>query len=327
MNFSKLTRFARYAWAVLAFNFATILWGVYVRASGSGAGCGAHWPLCNGQVFPLSPQLATLIEFVHRITSGLTVLLVIGLVVWAWRRFPSRHPVRFSAAFSVLFVFTEALVGAGLVLLELVAKDASLTRAISIMVHLVNTFLLLASITLTAWWSTDRPPEGFYWRSMISTWLFLCLFMVIILGASGAVTALGDTLFPSKSLSEGFQQDLLPTANFLIRLRFIHPVLAITTAFITGAAAYWLHGRFTERRVQFFSLALMSLLGVQIMLGIINIALLAPIWMQLIHLLVSDFVWLSLVLLVAVVFGTVNLLPRLAHQNIHDRVDNPESVG
>jgi heme A synthase len=326
VNFSKLTRFAQYAWAVLAFNFATILWGVYVRASGSGAGCGAHWPLCNGQVIPLSTPMATLIEFVHRITSGLTVLLVVGLVVWAWRSFPARHPVRFSSAFAVFFVFTEALVGAGLVLLELVAKDASLTRAISIMVHLVNTFLLLASVTLTAWWSTDRPPEGFYWRGTISTWLSICLFMVMVLGASGAVTALGDTLFPSKSLSEGFQQDLLPTANFLIRLRIIHPMLAVATALITGAAAYWLYGRFTERRVQIFSLAVMSLLGVQIALGVVNIALLAPIWMQLIHLLVSDFVWLSLVLLASVVFGTVNLLPRLAHQHIHDRVDNPERV-
>ena len=80
--------FAAYAWAVLGFNLLVILWGAFVRATGSGAGCGSHWPLCNGEVLPRAPALATLIEFSHRLTSGVALLLVIGLVVGAWRGFP-----------------------------------------------------------------------------------------------------------------------------------------------------------------------------------------------------------------------------------------------
>ena len=80
-----MSRFARYGWGVLAFNLLVILWGAYVRASGSGAGCGAHWPLCNGEVIPRAPSVATLIEYSHRLTSGLALLGVLALLAWTWR--------------------------------------------------------------------------------------------------------------------------------------------------------------------------------------------------------------------------------------------------
>jgi cytochrome c oxidase assembly protein subunit 15 len=104
----KLGRYAIYAWAVLAYNLLVILWGAFVRASGSGAGCGSHWPLCNGEVV----RVATLIEFSHRMTTGLAGLLVIGLVVWAFRAFPRRSTVRLGAALSLAFIIIEGLVGA-----------------------------------------------------------------------------------------------------------------------------------------------------------------------------------------------------------------------
>ena len=90
--------FARYAWAVLAYNVAVVLWGALVRVTGSGAGCGNHWPLCNGMAAPLSPSAATAIEFTHRMMSGLDAFLVLGLLVWAFRSFPRRHAVRLGAA-------------------------------------------------------------------------------------------------------------------------------------------------------------------------------------------------------------------------------------
>src|SRR5512133_3382468 len=195
-----MPRFPRFAWLVLLYNLAVIAWGAFVRATGSGAGCGKHWPMCNGVVVPPSPSVATLIEFSHRLTSGLDLLLVIGLAVWAFRAYPKRHVVRKAAVASVALLLSEALVGAGLVLLELVAHNASLKRAVALPTHLVNTFFLLAALSLTAWWSSVVPPAavgrvsrlrgqgaagGFVVASLVGT---------LLLGVSGAVTALGDTL-------------------------------------------------------------------------------------------------------------------------------------
>jgi cytochrome c oxidase assembly protein subunit 15/protoheme IX farnesyltransferase len=153
-------RFARYAWAVLVYNLGVVLWGAYVRATGSGAGCGNHWPLCNGPVTPDTPAHATLIEFTHRMMSGLDLALVVVLVAWAFRVFPRRHPARLGAALSGVFLITEALVGAALVLLEHVARNASANRAWSLSAHLINTLTLLAFLTLTAWWAGGRPERG-----------------------------------------------------------------------------------------------------------------------------------------------------------------------
>src|SRR3982750_3804624 len=150
-------RFARYAWSVLAYNVAVVLWGAFVRATGSGAGCGNHWPLCNGTVTPHSPTMATIIEFTHRATSGIDLVLVAILAMWAFRAFPRQHPARLGAALSVVFLISEALLGAGLVLLEHVAKNASGGRGYSLSTHLINTLTLLACLTLTAWWGAGRP--------------------------------------------------------------------------------------------------------------------------------------------------------------------------
>src|SRR5262249_29685088 len=98
------TRFARYAWGVLAVNLGVILLGAYVRASGSGAGCGAHWPLCNGEVLPRDPAVQTVIEFSHRLSSGVALLLVAGLTIGAWRRYPRGHIIRRGAAAATAFI-------------------------------------------------------------------------------------------------------------------------------------------------------------------------------------------------------------------------------
>ena len=292
-------RFAPYAWGVVAFSFAVIVWGAFVRASGSGAGCGAHWPLCNGTVMPRDPAIETIIEFAHRTTSGIALLLVVGLVWLARREFPRGHIARRAAWASLFFIVTEALVGAGLVLLELVAHNDSIARAVYLGVHLVNTFLLLAAMTLTAWWGSGRaaPALPFAWRPL-APYLGV-LVALLVVGVTGAITALGDTLFPAGSLAEGMRQDTSPTAHILLRLRVIHPVLALAT----GAAllALSVRGFWREATPATFLVGrfVAGLVLVQVAAGILNLLLLAPIWMQLVHLFLADLVWLSTVLLTA----------------------------
>ena len=299
----KLSRFAKYAWMVLFANLLVILWGAFVRATGSGAGCGAHWPLCNGVVVPRAPQIETVIEFTHRLSSGAVLLLVLGLFIWAFRQYPKRHPVRLGATLSLVFITTEALVGAGLVLFEWVANDASLGRVVSISVHLVNTFLLLAALTLTAWWASGGQAVSLKNRGAMA-WAFgIGFFGILLIGVTGAITALGDTLYPAGSLAEGIQQDFEATSHFLVRLRVWHPVIAIGVGFyilfLSGVAVMWEE----NRAIRKFAMVVIGLVIVQWLAGLLNILLLAPVWMQLVHLLLADSIWVFWVLLSANVFA------------------------
>jgi heme A synthase len=278
-----------------------------VRATGSGAGCGSHWPLCNGEVIPRAPRIETIIEFSHRLSSGIAFLLVLGLFVWAFRIYPKGHSVRLGASISLLFIITEALVGAGLVLFEWVAQDASAGRVISMAVHLINTFLLLASLTLTSWWASGGSRLSLQGREGLLLVFCMGFVGVIFIGVSGAITALGDTLFPADSLIEGVRQDINPAAHFLIRLRVWHPIIAITVGlyliFIAGLLAYLREDVLVKR----FAGALIGLFILQLVAGLINLLLLAPVWMQLVHLLLADMVWITLVLFTATEFALSKL--------------------
>jgi heme A synthase len=294
----RLTRFAKYAWLVLAYNLAVILWGAYVRASSSGAGCGSHWPLCNGEVIPRSPSLATIIEFSHRLTSGLALILVIILLVWAFRVFPRRDQARIGAALSAAFIISEALIGAGIVLFEYVAENKSIARALWMSAHLLNTFLLVAMLTLTAWSATTREQLRVRGQGIIN-WIFaFAITGTLILGVSGAVTALGGTLFPVTSLAEGLKQDLSPTAHVLIRLRFFHPFIAIVVSALLVGTAWFAHMSRPGGRVKTIYASLIALLLLQLAAGLTNLLLHAPIWLQIVHLLLSDLIWITLMLLV-----------------------------
>jgi heme A synthase len=292
----QLSRFAKYSWFVLAFNIGVILWGAYVRATGSGAGCGSHWPLCNGEVIPKSQQIETLIEFTHRATSGIAFLLVLGMLIWAWREFPRRHRIRLGALISMVFMITEALVGAGLVLLELVAENASMARAFSVSIHLVNTFLLLAFITVTAWWASGGNAVRLKFGET-NLWLLLIgLLGVIILGMSGALTALGDTLFPVTSLEEGLRQDFSPAAHFLIRLRIFHPTIAVIVSLYIILIINWISNKTKKEGSKIIGRVTILIVLLQLLAGLINVVLLAPVWLQLVHLLLADLIWIGLVL-------------------------------
>lgn len=287
---------ARYAWVVLGFNLVVILWGAVVRATGSGAGCGNHWPLCDGDVVPTEPKLETLIELSHRLTSGLALLMVIALMVLVWRRFPPGHLARKGALMSLILILVEALIGAGIVLLELVADNSSWARAGYMALHLGNTFLLLASLTLTAHWISLEHPGERRWRRNRLLWAsFIGL---LLTGMTGAISALGDTLFPAASLSEAIAQDIASGSHFLIKLRVFHPLIAVAAALmVLTFCRRELESPLRSSRSTLLSQLVMGLVLLQVACGVANIALLAPIWIQLIHLLLADGVWILLVLL------------------------------
>jgi len=306
---SSQIRFTRFAWGLLAYNVFVILWGAFVRASGSGAGCGSHWPLCNGTVLPRAEYIETLIEFGHRLTSGFDGILVLGMMVWAFRAWPKRHIVRRAAVVSFIFILIEGLIGRQLVVSELVAYNDSVERASWIAIHLVNTFLLVAALTLMAWWAGGGQRFQLRNAGVLSWLLGVGFFGMLLVGASGAITALGDTLFPAESLRAGIAQDFSPTAHFLIRLRVWHPLLAIAVGVYTvaaGSVVSKLRPGVTTKRLFW---ALTALFAVQMVGGFVNVVLLAPIWMQLVHLLLADLVWITFVLLAAAGLGQSALQP------------------
>lgn len=290
---------ARFAWGVLAFNVAVIVWGAYVRASGSGAGCGNHWPLCNGVVVPRAPQVATIIEFTHRVTSGLALLVVVALVVWTWRVTVKRNPARKAAAAALVLMLNEAWLGALLVLLQRVGQDSSAGRAVLLSLHFANTFLLLAALALCArWLAIDNRPSTIG-NATAGRRRFAAvaagLAAIVCVGGSGTIAALGDTLFPAKSLGAALHADVSASSNFLLRLRVIHPALAVATIVFV----LWMVIQSQNPKAPAVdhrpSTAMVILFFAQIMLGLLNIALLAPVWLQLTHLLVAEMFWISAV--------------------------------
>ncbi len=299
----KQKRFATFAWLLVIYTILVILWGAFVRATGSGAGCGAHWPTCQGDVIHRPQSIETVIELTHRLMSGLFGILVLALLVWAFRVFPTRHLVRKTAVFTLLFTISESLLGAGLVLFELVAYNISVARAFAAALHLVNTFLLLGFVTLTAWWGSGNP--GIKLKQGRLTWLLgIGLLAIMLLSAAGAITALGDTIFPSETLRHGLQQDIDPAAHFLVRLRVWHPLLAIMSSVYLWYVAGYVMGERPFPQVRRWGHIMRIVVVVQVVGGALNVILLAPIWMQLVHLLLADLLWISLTILSASALAT-----------------------
>lgn len=299
-----LSRLARFAWGTLAYNVAVILWGAFVRASGSGAGCGSHWPLCNGEIVPRAPSVATLIELSHRLTSGVALIAVVVLLVWTWRACAAGHPARRGALLSLILMLTEAGVGAGLVLFELVADNASMARAMFMATHLANTFLLLAALTLTAYWLSGGAPIRVAGRAGLAGGLSAIAVALILVGVSGAVAALGDTLYPSTSIGHAIAADLSSSSHMLIRLRVLHPMLAVTVGILlmmiaprlpAPTDAPSLAAALSDR----LRYGIIGLVTLQLGIGFANVILLAPVLMQIVHLLLADAVWIAFVLLAA----------------------------
>lgn len=307
----KLKYFAPFTWGVLGWNLIVILWGAYVRATGSGAGCGQHWPLCDGQVVPQAPDGAMSIEFTHRLLSGGAILLIGAMVIWGFRITNKEHPVRAGLIASGIFIVLEALLGAGLVLFQLVDENSSVARAIAVSLHLANTFLLVGSLALAAYWSSGGRAIQLRGQGLKVWLLGGGLLGMLIIGMSGAVTALGDTLFPVESLAEGIAADMDPNAHFLVRLRVYHPIIAVVIAVYS---LYLVRILFQQNKGQArnFLVALVAIGTVQLVIGLINLLLLVPIPTQLLHLLTADLVWIMYILTTAVLLAKPEALEPLS---------------
>lgn len=285
-------RFKNYAIGVLVVVLAVILWGAYVRASSSGAGCGAHWPNCPDAFGSSEVRRATWIEFFHRGTSGISMLMVVALFIWS-RRLPSARLHKATLA-ALILMCTEALIGAGLVLFEYVAQNASSSRAIWVAAHLTNTFLLLSALTASIVWARPEKPLLAYQASRHIRSVSLIGGIVLLLtGITGAITALGDTLFPAVTLSEGLAQDLMRDAHLYMRLRVFHPFMAMAAAaFILFAALWVLRQNNPTSPQRLLRLAAIATVSSQTAVGFLNIVWLTPIPLQMLHLLLADILWI-----------------------------------
>ncbi len=300
----KLDKFAKYALFVLAYNIVVILWGVFLRASKSGDGCGQYWLTCHGEVIPSAPELKTVIEFSHRVTSGLAFIAVLILVVWAFRKFPKGHHIRKTAFISFIFIITEALVGAGLVLTGNTAETLTAARPFWMIGHLTNTFILLAFLTLTAWFASGGKPFNFKAQPKILFFLILAIVGIFFVGVSGSVAALSNMLFPSATIAEGIQKDFAATSHILLRLRLSHPILSVMVGVFLIFLAGWLKARAKDDFwVGRWANWLTILIIAQFAFGALTLLTLAPIVMQLGHLLLADAVWIVFVLLSASVLA------------------------
>jgi heme A synthase len=285
---------ARFAWATLVCNVAVVLWGAYVRATGSGAGCGNKWPLCGGNVLSTSARSQTIIEFTHRVTSGIVLVMVAALVVWCWRVTSRGDWARYSAILAAVFLANEALLGAALVLLDHVAQDKSSSRVLFLCLHFGNTLLLLATLALTAEWLSKGGRFSLIRNAREKVVVGIGLLATMVIGITGAVAALGDTLFPATSLRSSFMQDFSPGSPALLRFRLLHPAVAVIAAgYILWVVAKTLRAGERSSKV---ATTLVVLLLAQLCLGVLNVLLLTPIWLQILHLLVGDVFWIALVL-------------------------------
>lgn len=279
-----------YAWFTLGWTFLTIVLGAVVRATSSGNGCGAFWPSCHGAfIVSGTSDTARIIEFTHRSVSGLDLLFVAGLLVAALRFLPAKHRARRTAVWALLSVISEAGIGAMIVLYGWVAKDTSTPRQISVPLHLVNTFALIGILGLVIWrlrgggslaLTRDRGVRA----------LAVLGALIVLVAATGATTALADTLFKPESIGHGLAQDLDTTSVMIVRLRVLHPLVAVTVAILV-ASYVW--RRIDDGVGTRAGRAVLGLIAVQVTLGVLHIALLTPLATALMHLAVAQALWLA----------------------------------
>jgi len=288
----KYPKLAQFTWILLIYNFAVVAWGGWVRVSFSGDGCGAHWPLCDGQVIPPFPNLKQVVEFSHRASSGLVLLLVAFLLWRVWKLFPAKSPERKAAVFSMVFTITEALVGMILVLYKLVAYNDSAYRAASMALHLCNTFLLLGSLAVTAMLLSGAKVPTIKGQGAVPYILGIAALAICVLGVSGSVSALGHALKPVPDVLAAASD---PASNWMVKLQPLHPLIAISVGlYLLLASGLLMHLR-PSSEVRIAVQRMMAVYGVQALLGLLNIALKAPDWLQIVHLVLADLLFVAFV--------------------------------
>ena len=273
-----------YAKAGLLLSIASILAGAFVRATGSGDGCGATWPTCKGKIIPALSDTSELIEFSHRSVSG--VLLVVTLIIFAkTRKFQKDSLVRTVTNYLTFFVIFEALIGAVIVIFEWVGLNSSLPRIIAVPIHLVNTFGLLGSYAILCKILEDDLQSI---KNMFNKNFLLISSLFLLSGATGSITALADVLFPSASFVEGFLADFDRTSEVLTRLRILHPIISSILSIVLYVYATGIRKKYN---VSVKPLQILILIAV--FLGVINVLSNIVLPLSILHLAIADFLWIS----------------------------------
>ena len=273
-----------YAKAGLILSIASILAGAFVRATGSGDGCGATWPTCKGKIIPALSDTSELIEFSHRSVSG--VLLVITLIIFAkTRKFQKDSLVRIVTNYLTFFVIFEALIGAVIVIFEWVGLNSSLPRIIAVPIHLVNTFGLLGSYAILYKILQDDLQNI---KNMFNKNFLLISSLFLLSGATGSITALADVLFPSASFVEGFLADFDRTSEVLTRLRILHPIISSTLSIVL-----YVYATGIRKKYNVSVKPLQTLILIAVFLGVINVLSNIVLPLSILHLAIADFLWIS----------------------------------
>ncbi len=276
------------SWMLVAYTVIIILWGAWVRLSGSGDGCGDHWPLCNGEVVPLERMSKTWIEYSHRISTAIYGILILAQIWLSRKYFATGHPARFWALTTLVFTITEAFIGRQLVKAGLVNQSADLSRLIVMPLHLINTSLLLFSGVMTA----ESIRYGHLPRQSLSSRIrnrgVMYLGGLTIVLITGAVAALGSHLMPSESLLHGFTHDLAPDSHPAVRLRILHPLVAlalpIALLLFAQLPSSLTNGSSQARWYRRFTIGLIVAVGI----GLTTLSFLAPVWLKITHLLMTN---------------------------------------
>ena len=273
-----------YAKAGLLLSIASILAGAFVRATGSGDGCGATWPTCKGKIIPALSDTSELIEFSHRSVSG--VLLVVTLIIFAkTRKFQKDSLVRTVTNYLTFFVIFEALIGAVIVIFEWVGLNSSLPRIIAVPIHLVNTFGLLGSYAILYKILQDDLQNI---KNMFNKNFLLISSLFLLSGATGSITALADVLFPSASFVEGFLADFDRTSEVLTRLRILHPIISSILSIVL-----YVYATGIRKKYNVSVKPLQTLILIAVFLGVINVLSNIVLPLSILHLAIADFLWIS----------------------------------
>ena len=276
----------RIAWAALIINAVVILQGAVVRVTGSGAGCGRDWPRCQGELLPLTHGLATWIEFSHRALSGLALLLGVWLLFRAMRLRHTMPGFMRMAALSIVFLLVEALIGAGTVLAGLTGDNVSTARGLLVAFHLLNSLGLMGVLALATLYSRPGQPWPSAWKGKTGLKLLMGLGLLgmLVLMFSGGIAAMGNTMFPPQSLQAGLVEDFSAQSHPLIRLRLLHPFIAIAVGGWLWLTLGWTSLTRPVAQASRFRKMLVWVFGLQLIVGATNLALLGPVLLQLLHL-------------------------------------------
>ena len=278
---------SKLAWFALIANVIVILQGAIVRVTGSGAGCGRHWPSCQGEVIPLNHGIETMIEFSHRTLSAIVLLLALWIAYRVIRTRKMNRGLFVFGLLSLLHITIEALLGAATVLLGLTGETVSTARGIMVATHMVNSLILVGMLTLTVVYARAKTPP---WPLKISkqgplaTVLLVSLIGMLVLMFTGGIAAMGDTMFPSDSLGEALRADFDPQSNILLRLRLLHPLIAVSIGiylFISLGLSRLIK---PVKEAEGLARALLAVYFIQLLIGTLNLTLLAPGALQVIHL-------------------------------------------